>query len=255
MIQFKIDDKQSFDFPESLKDITLKKYIDYIDFVESTKPNILKDIDSINDKLQDASYNNDLKEVDKLKAEIFKLIDSIDEVIKYQQLFPYYARVVSFFSNLDVTYILGTDGSGGMKVENLTWLYLHITKIFNYLPEVEYSNVLEVNGEAWYLPERFMTDSTVIEYAESAQFQSNMAKVEGGDWKSLAKIMCVLVRKKDEQYTDKLLKREEIFLNWDLYNCWCVAFFFLKRVEILNLNSAIYTSILNLRQLKQELIN
>jgi predicted NAD-dependent protein-ADP-ribosyltransferase YbiA (DUF1768 family) len=142
-----------------------------------------------------------------------------------------------------------------MDINHLTWLYNHTVNLFNNLPEVEYSNIIEVNGEAWYLPERYMSNSTVIEFAESAQFQANLSKVEGGEWKALAKMMCVLVRKKDEQYSDKLLSREGIFLKWSLYDCWRVGFFLLKRLEALQPNLAIYTNVQTLRLLKQELKN
>lgn len=253
MVNFKTDNGDSFSYPNSLQDITLKKYIEFIDFVENTKPKILLDIEKANEKISEAIEIKDTKGLESAKNELNQLIDNIDDVIKYQQLHPYYARVVSFFSGLDVAYILGQDGGNGMRVDHLTWLYTHTLNIFHDLPEVEYTNVIEVDGELWYLPERFMTDSTVIEFAEAAQFQANLSKIEGGQWKAIAKVMCVIVRKKDEQYSDKLLKREEIFLNWNLFDCWKVAFFLRKRIETLQLSSAIYTNILNLRQLKQEL--
>ena len=68
-------------------------------------------------------------------------------------------------------------------------------------------------------------------------------------------MMCVLVRKKDEQYSDKLLKREELFLSWDLYNCWKVAFFLSEQIEKYAINSTNYKNAQNLVRLKQELSN
>jgi hypothetical protein len=256
MIKFATDNGQSFEYPESLSDVTLKQYLEFLEFVESTKPKVLKDIDTANVKIAEAIELKDNKGLELAKKELDDATDTIDDIVQYQQIFPYYARVVSFFSGLSVPLILGQVADTlGMRVDHLTWLYVHTTKIFNQLPEVEYSNVLEVNGEVWYLPERFMSDSTVIEFAEAAQFQANLSKVENGEWKALAKMMCVLVRKKDEQYSDKLLKREELFLSWNLLDCWKVAFFLLRRIEVLQLSLLTYTNAQTLMQLKQELIN
>jgi hypothetical protein len=256
MIKFTTDNGQSFEYPESLSDVTLKKYLEFLEFVESTKPKVLKDIDTANIKIAEAIELKDNKGLELARKELDEATETIDDIVQYQQIFPYYARVISFFSGLSVPLILGQVADTlGMRVDHLTWLYVHTTKIFNQLPEVEYSNVLEVNGEVWYLPERFMSDSTVIEFAEAAQFQANLSKVENGEWKALAKMMCVLVRKKDEQYSDKLLKREELFLSWNLLDCWKVAFFLLRRIEVLRLSLLTYTNAQTLMQLKQELIN
>lgn len=253
MIQFSTDNGYKFSYPNTLEDITLKQYIEFLDFVETTKPKCLLDIEEANNKIQEAIELKDKKGLEIAQNELNASIDVIDDVVKYQQLFPYYARVVSFFSGLDVAIILGTNDGQGMKVEHLEWLYNHITDIFNHLPAIEYSNTIEVNGEKWYLPEQYMTNSTVIEFAEAAQFQSNMSKIENGHWKSIAKVMCVLVRKKDEQYSDKLLKREELFLSWNLLDCWKVAFFLRRQIEILKINTATSTNLLNLMRLELEL--
>jgi hypothetical protein len=256
MIKFATDNGQSFEYPESLSDVTLKQYLEFLEYVESTKPKVLKDIDTANIKIAEAIELKDNKGLELARKELDDATDTIDDIVQYQQIFPYYARVISFFSGLSVPLILGQVADTlGMRVDHLTWLYVHTTKIFNQLPEVEYSNVLEVNGEVWYLPQRFMSDSTVIEFAEAAQFQANLSKVENGEWKALAKMMCVLVRKKDEQYSDKLLKREELFLSWNLLDCWRVAFFLLRRIEVLRLSFQTYTNAQTLMQLKQELIN
>ena len=255
MIKFATDNGQSFEYPESLSDVTLKQYLEYLEFVESTKPKVLKDIDTANIKIAEAIDLKDNKGLELARKELDEATETIDDIVQYQQIFPYYARVISFFSGLSVPFILGQDGGAGMRLDHIQWLYGQTINIFNQLPDVEYSNVLEVNGEVWYLPERFMSDSTVIEFAESAQFQANLSKVENGEWKALAKMMCVLVRKKDEQYSDKLLKREELFLSWNLLDCWKVAFFLLRRIEVLQLSFQTYTNVQTLMQLRQELIN
>jgi hypothetical protein len=134
---------------------------------------------------------------------------------------------------------------------HLQFLYSCILEILNNVEEPEYSNVIEVEGELWYLPMRYMQKSKLIEYAEASQFEANMKDLENGNWLALPKIMCVLVRKEDEMYSDALMKREEMFLNWSLENCLRLSFFWLKRSEISSQNMQAYTAAQALGRLKQ----
>lgn len=228
MIKFKTSHGLDFELPESLKDITLKKYIEFLQFIIPTKPKILQRLD--------ASENE--KEFNDILAEI-------DEQITAREIHPYYLRVLEYWSGLKYSDL------EDINVYNLNWCFNYLSKLFNNMPEPEYSNIIEVNGELWYLPERYMSNSTVIEYAESAQFQQNMKDLAGGDWQAMAKIMCVLVRKKDEVYHSSLLRREKMFLGWNLNDVWRVAFFLLKRSELLHLSFQAYTNAAELAKLRQ----
>ena len=252
MLRFKDSNGNTFAAPEGLRDITLQQFIDFVCHIEPTKPDLLKQIDEAVQQGNDPMLNT--KEKNLLKAEIDRLIEEVnDPLFRSQELHPYYARVVSYWTGLSEKYILGRDGGEGMNVGNLTALYIRLIDVLNKMPAVEYSNVIDKDEELWYLPERFMQDSTVIEFAEAAQFQANLSKVLGGDWLSMAKVMCVLVRKKGEQYSDKLLKREKMFLGWDMHNVWRVAFFLLKRSETYKSAMQAYISAQQLSKLRQEL--
>jgi len=232
MLNIQTQTEVKINVPSELKEITLKRYIDFLQLVEPTKPECLKKIDQAKDD-----------------DELQKTIAEIDELVTARQIHPYYIRVICYWSGNKESDLQDLD------VSSLVWLYQYIVKLLNDLPEPEYSNVIEVNGEFWYLPERYMTNSTVIEYAESAQFQQNMKDLAGGDWLAMAKILCVLVRKKDEKYHSSLLKREKIFLDWNLEDVWRVGFFLLKRNELLQLSFQAYTNAQALSKLKQELSN
>jgi hypothetical protein len=97
-----------------------------------------------------------------------------------------------------------------------------------------------------------MEKAKLIEFAEASQFEENMQNLKEGNWLALPKIMCVLVRKEGELYSDKLLKREQMFLGWSLQKCLQVAFFLLKRSETSLLNLKVYTAAQDLTRLKQE---
>lgn len=232
MLNIQTETGKEINVPSDLKEITLKKYIDFLTLVEPTKPECLKKIDTAKDE-------------DELK----KAIAEIDELTTAKHIHPYYIRVICFWSGNN------ENDLQDLEVASLVWLYQYLIKLLNDLPEPEYSNVIEVDGELWYLPERYMTNSTVIEYAESAQFQQNMKDLAGGDWQAMAKILCVLVRKKDEVYRSSLLRRESMFLGWNLADVWRVGFFLLKRSELLQLSFQAYTNAQALSKLRRELNN
>ena len=232
MLKVQTETGTEINIPSELKEITLKKYIEFLQFVEPTKPECLKKVDKAENE----------EERDKAIAEI-------DSLVIARQIHPYYIRVICYWSGNNENDLQDLD------VASLVWLFQYINNLLNNLPEPEYTNVIEVNGEFWYLPERYMTDSTVIEYAESAQFQQNMKDLAAGDWLAMAKILCVLVRKKDEKYHSSLLKREKMFLDWNLADVWRVGFFLLKRSELLQLSFQAYTNAQALSRLRQELNN
>ncbi len=247
---------KKFNFPSGLEDITLEQYIQYLEMVEPTKPKHLKDIDNALEELMTAREEGNEENILKANEKLTQAYDAITNIAMYKHIFPYYARVISFFTkDLSEDEILGKDGGDGMNVAQLQQLFSVVSDIFNKIDEPEYEHIITVNGENWYLPQKYMKESTVIEFAESSQFEQNMKDVAAGQWKALAKVMCVIVRKKDEKYSDKLMQRESIFMKWNLKDCMRVSFFLLKRSEISHQNLQIYMAAQNLMKLKQELNN
>jgi hypothetical protein len=246
---------KKFNFPSGLEDITLEQYIQYLEMIEPTKPKYLKDIDNALEELMTAREQENEEDIQKANEKLTQVYDSITNIVMYKHIFPYYARVISFFTeDLSEEEILGKDGGDGMNVAQLQQLFSFVSDIFNKIEEPEYEHIITVNGENWYLPQRFMTESTVIEFAESSQFEQNLKDVAAGQWKALAKVMCVIVRKDGEKYSDKLLQqRESMFMKWNLKDCMKVSFFLLKRSEISHQNLQIYMAAQNLMKLKQGL--
>lgn len=242
-----------FTYPSELADITLRHYIDFMTFVESTMPDEFRRIEEASIARNSAET---AQEKEKALKEFDEAVNACDDIVMYRKVYPYFARVVAHFAEgITEAQILGTNGSDGMNVGQLEYLYSTIIRILNSYDEPEYTNVIMVDKELWYLPMRYMEKSTLIEYAEASQFEANLKDLDKGNWGALAKIMCVLVRKENEPYSDKLLRREEQFLNWNLENCLKVAFFLLKRSEISQQNLQIYMAAQDLMNAKQELKN
>lgn len=240
----------SFTFPQSLSDITLRQYIDFMTFVEPTMPDEFRRIEVASIAKNSAESKEDKEKADQ---EFMEAVNACDNIVMYRKVYPYFARVVAHFSvGISESKILGGGSNGdGMNIGQLEYLYQSILRLLNNYEEPEYTNVIMVEDELWYLPLRFMEKSTLIEYAEASQFEANLKDLDKGNWAALAKIMCVLVRKEGEKYSDKLLKREEQFLNWNLENCLKVAFFLLKRSEISHQNFQIYMAAQDLMRERQ----
>lgn len=242
-----------FTFPSELADITLRHYIDFMTFVEPTMPDEFRRIETASIARNSAETE---QEKDKALKEFDEAVQACTDVVMYRKVYPYFARVVAHFAEgITEAQILGTNGSDGMNVGQLEYLYSTIIRILNSYDEPEYTNVIMVDKELWYLPMRYMEKAKLIEFAEASQFEANLKDLNKGNWGALAKIMCVLVRKENEPYSDKLLRREEQFLNWNLENCLKVAFFLLKRSEISQQNLQIYMAAQDLMNAKQELKN
>lgn len=251
MYKITTSEGKTFTFPQNLQDITLRQYIDFLTFVETTKPaEMLRVLDA-----QDA-LNNAEKEKDKdiAQKEYEDAFAAIDDRVMYKKIYPYFARVIAHFSKgiTDAEIIGGKKHGDGMNVGQMENLYQMLVSMLNSPEEPEYTNVIMADGEIWYLPQRYMQKSKLIEYAEASQFEANLKDLEHGNWKALAKVMCVLVRKQDEVYSEKLLKREEMFLDWSLENCLKVAFFLQKQNEKSLRNFQIYMAAQDLRNVKQE---
>jgi len=255
MYNYSTSTGEKFTFPESLEDISLRTYIDYLQLTEPTKPKELAEIERLSQEMNDADTDAELA---KVQEEFDLATAAITDKIMYKKIYPFYARVVAHFSDgLTEEVILGGKKQGdGMNLGNLTYLYHKIVKMLNNPDEPDYSPaIIDNEGEIWYLPQRFMEKAKLIEFAEASQFEENLQSLAAGNWLALPKIMCVLVRKEGEIYSDRLLKREEMFLGWSLRNCLQVAFFLLRRSEISFLSLKAYMAAQDLTRLKQESSN
>jgi hypothetical protein len=255
MYNYSTSTGEKFTFPEDLDDISLQKYIDYVQLTEPTKPKELAEMERLSEALNDTDNDTQLA---KVQEEFDLATAAITDKIMYKKIYPFYARVVAHFCDgLTEEVILGGKQQGdGMNLGNLTYLYHKIVKMLNNPENPEYSPaIVDADGEIWYLPNRYMEKAKLIEFAEASQFEENLQSLTAGNWLALPKIMCVLVRKKGEIYSDKLLKREEMFLGWSLKKCLQVAFFLLKRSETSFINLKAYTAAADLTRLKQESSN
>lgn len=242
-----------YSFPQDLTEVTLGKFIQYCELEKKYLPLQLKDLLQLQEELAAIPETDklDRKPVEDKIALLFEEVNSPDF---QEQLIYWYSRIVSFWTGLKYEVIIGEEGeAGGMNLEQLKALALKLQELVNTAPEVELTNVIEFKEELYYLPANFMKESTVIEYLEASQMYKLQEEFSSGQWSALAKVICILLRKKGEKYSKDLLKREKYFLDIPMDKAYQVAFFFLNRIEKLKTVLTTYTQAQAVKKLEQEL--
>lgn len=261
-----------YEYPTTLDDITFEQFINYLQRVLPREPKLIKDIkQSYEDEAvlmmernkhterenRPTKINERIAEIDeevsKIQAERQDRINSMTELDHAKYLLPYYCRVISHFTGMPYEQIMGIDGEGMRKdyVEALYWIIQQALEIKE--EDYEYLDKFQFEADWYYLPKRFMTNSTVIEFMESAQYQSHANEIRHGHYHSMLDVIAVLAKKKGEQYNSEVYTRNKAaFLRLPMRIVTNVAFFLMRRSEVLGTSSQIFTTALRLSRLKQE---
>lgn len=160
----------------------------------------------------------------------------------------FYAKYIAFWTGADEKLVRRC------KVEDIAGIFgLHQ----KYLSPSENTtfNCFELFGEIYYLPQRFMQESTIEDFAEASEYEKQLADVLNGQYKVLPKVAAVICRKEGEGFDDyKVEERAELFeskMNAD--DLFQVGFFLQRQSEKLQKDLQIYTTSQTLAALKQEL--
>lgn len=249
--------------PEGLHEVTLAQYIQFAQGCTKRMPKVLteylKAAQAFDEEVEReySHKGNRGRTREQIAAtvsrtELDAAIEERDRPEHRIAILEYEAWCVSFWSGIALDELLGYTGES-MQLNELRAIYHFIMNRLNPSEDVEYSNVLEVDGELWYLPAKYMQDGTVIEYLEASEFQMRVNKLVAGQWSTMAEIMCILVKKEGEKYHKDLMDRKQMFLGWTMDKVWAVAFFLMTRIERLSLASLTYIRAQQLVHLKQEL--
>ena len=172
--------------------------------------------------------------IDQFNQSQSKLVECfgiMDEVWEAQVKYPYMAKVVNYFTGIPL------DACYGKVAESLELKYLTymITKILNAISvpeELKYKQIYDFNGTLYYLPDKLMAKSTLLEFAEAAQFDKGRKAIENNDAQGLLHVIAVLLRKKDEAYSDEVFQRNCLdFLKLPLQVGFEIGFFLTKLSE------------------------
>lgn len=158
----------------------------------------------------------------------------------------FYTNHISFWTGADIKLVRKC------KVEDIAGVYAVHNK---YLAPVEDStyNCFNCMGEIYYLPKKFMSDSTIEDFAEASEYEKQLSEVINGQYQALPKVAAVLCRKEKEGFDDyDVEKRAKLFEEHlsadDLFQ---IGFFLQRQSEKLQTNSEIYMKSQMLAALKQ----
>jgi hypothetical protein len=186
---------------------------------------------------------------------ISRFIDYLEFIDKYEPdeeeknmlvWLKFYTKHIAFWTGADEKLIRKC------KAEDISGVYaVHQ----NYLSPVENKtyNCFEISGEIYYLPQRFMQESTIEDFAEANEYEKQLADLLNGHYRVLPKVAAVICRKEGEGFDDyKVEQRAKLFESElsadDLFQ---VGFFLQRQSEKLQKNLQIYTMSQTLGALKQ----
>jgi hypothetical protein len=233
MIVFTLNN-QKYTHPETCEDVTIQQVIDFYRDVYPTRPALMLE-------MMEAASQEPINEKRVLAIE--KKMQS--KVWISTQLYPYFVRVAHHFCRVPVETLQGT------TPQHLEYLYHHCIGAMRNPGEVQYKQLYLIDSEVYKLPTKLMSQSTLQEFAESAQYEENAETVSNGIqdshefYEGLLNVCSVILRKENEEYSEDVYERNRVrFKALPLQTLYEVGFF----LKTLSLN---YVLGLNLSLLKR----
>ena len=259
-------------YPETAADITLEQYVYFHKFIlpqypeveldalvaqkqviaayEKIKPyakkfgiDLFKLREDVVQELEIILLTKDVKDnvrrflpalIDQFNQSQSKLIECceiMDEVWEAQVKYPYMAKVVNYFTGIPLDACYGKVAES-LELKYLTFMFGKILNAISVPEELKYKQLYDFNGTLYYLPDKLMAKSTLLEFAEAAQFDKGRKAIENNDAQGLLHVIAVLLRKKDEAYSEEVFQRNCIdFLKLPLQVGFEIGFFLTKLSE------------------------
>ena len=220
-MKLRLQSGHAVDFPRSPKDVTLAQYIKYHNEVQPTMPNEVIEYGALADQYADV-----MKELEKYFektgttsiAGLMEVIDSGQAKNNVKRFVPpllyKWRELVERMEVIGITtvndplwlsknwhpYQLRTvqcffpDIREDLTVDELNYIFGKCTAACLQPKEVDYKQLYYHDGVTYTLPDKLMRNSTLIEFAEAAQYESALKQATGGDANGLLKMCAVLLR-------------------------------------------------------------
>lgn len=219
--------------PETCEDVTIQQVIEFYRDVYPTRPALMLE-------LTEAVSEDPVNE--KRVAAIEKKMQS--KVWISAHLYPYFVRVVHHFCRAPVETLQGTGPA------HLEYLYHHCIGAMRNPGDVQHKQLYLIDGEVYKLPTKLMSQSTLQEFAEAAQYEENAELIKDGNFEGLLNVCSVILRKEGEEYSEDVYNRNRArFKTLPLQTLYEVGFF----LRTLSLNYVLGLNLYLLRRAAQEL--
>lgn len=232
MIVFSLNNQQ-YTYPETCEDVTIQQVIDFYHDVYPTRPALMLEM---SEAVSEEPIN-----VKRVTA-IEKKMQS--KVWISTQLYPYMCRVAHHFCGVPVETLQRT------SPQHLEYLYHNCIGAMRNPGDVKYKQLYLIDGEVYKLPTKLMSQSTLQEFAEAAQYEENAEQIKDGNWEGLLNVCSVILRKENEEYSEEVYERNrKRFKTLPLQTLYEVGFF----LKTLSLNYVLGLNLSLLRRAVREL--
>lgn len=145
---------------------------------------------------------------------------------------PYMAATVSHFTGIPLEACNGI-GERFMLVGTLEYLFECVMRTLRTEPKDEGKQVFDIAGERYTLPDGLMKRSTLIEFAEAAQFEEAMQSVKHGDYMAMLDVAAVLLRPEGVPYSEEQYEqgRKVLEAHMNMHDLYQVGFFLGRQSE------------------------
>ena len=260
MTLFKIENSEEpYGYPDTWHDIKAAHFLRYVREIASTFPREADELHEVNATLR--AIESDLKRYEsKWNMTRYQIHDwvKIGEAPKkvaayFPEIWQDYVKATdranelnalmsaSWYANTYLTYVAKTvahftgvpyekcigNADDFMTLDSLLFLYDKISGLIKSTPADDKKREYTVAGIKYLLPEELMRKSTLIEFAEAAQFEEAMADLKNANYYALMDIAAVLLRPEGVPYSEvEYEKNKPIFEeNLSMYDLFQIGFF------------------------------
>jgi len=209
--------KLKVDLKQGRADVMLE--LEHILIKDEVKDNVRRFLPSLL-----KTYNDN---VDKF----LKKMEIMDDVWLSEVKYPFMADVVHYFTKIPLSACYGRVAES-LELKYLKFLFDKIMNAMTQPEDLKYKQIYEFNNKIYILPDKLMAKSTLLEFAEAAQFDKSRKQIENNESEGLLRMVAVLLRENGEEYNEFVFEKNMVdFLQLPLQVAYEVSFFLMRQSE------------------------
>jgi len=167
-------------------------------------------------------------------------MEIMDDVWLSEVKYPFMADVVHYFTKIPLSACYGRVAES-LDLKYLKFLFDKIMNAMTQPEDLKYKQIYEFNNKIYILPDKLMAKSTLLEFAEAAQFDKSRKQIENNESEGLLRMVAVLLRENGEEYNEFVFEKNMVdFLQLPLQVAYEVSFFLMRQSENYSLDLQTY---------------
>ena len=167
-------------------------------------------------------------------------MEIMDDVWLSEVKYPFMADVVHYFTKIPLSACYGRVAES-LELKYLKFFFDKIMNAMTQPDELKYKQIYEFNNKIYILPDKLMAKSTLLEFAEAAQFDKSRKQIENNESEGLLRMVAVLLRENGEEYNEFVFEKNMVdFLQLPLQVAYEVSFFLMRQSENYSLDLQTY---------------